>query len=149
MPNKMTGKQEAFARAVATGMSLADAYREAYSTKSMRPGTIRSEACRLMTNPNVAAMVKRLKDAQDAVTVHMVTSDRERVLNRLRQLLEAPEGTPAEAISIKAASLLGQTLGMYQKKVEVDDRRDRTPEEIRRDIESRIASLEAGNTNVH
>ena len=146
---QLTGKQQAFARGVAQGLSLSDAYREAYEVKTMRPASIRVEASKLMQHPEVALMVDRLRAAQDAATVHMVVSDRDRILSRLRTLLEAPEGTPAESISIKAEHLLGQTLGMYQKRVEVDDKRDRTPEEIRREIEERIASLESADVNLH
>jgi len=147
----ITAKQRAFAHAVASGKhdSLSDCYRHVYNCKAMKPSTISREATRLLQNPKVATLVQDLRTAQDAAMVDMVTSDRDRILKRLRQLLDSPEGTPAESISIKAAALLGQSLGMFQKKVEIDDKRVRSPEEISREIESRLAELEQTDRPLH
>lgn len=137
---KLTSKQEAFAREVAKGKSLSEAYRTVYSAEKMRPATIHVESCKLAAHPKVSQMVERLRGEMDRVTVVSVTSDRERILSRLRALLDSPEGTAAENISLKAAHLLGQTLGLYEKRVTMDDRReDRTPEQIRAELEQRIA----------
>jgi hypothetical protein len=94
-------------------------------------------------------MVKRLRDAQDAAMVDMVVSDRDRILKRLRSLLERPDGTPAEAISIKAAHLLGQSIGLYQKRVEVDDKRQLSADELRQQIQERLEDLGIGPDSVH
>lgn len=58
----LTAKQEAFAQAVASGMTQADAYRHAYDAENMGDNPIAVEACRLMADPNVSLRVKQLKD---------------------------------------------------------------------------------------
>ena len=139
MPKKLTDKQQNFARAIAKGHSYADAYREAYDCERMSPRSIQVESWKLAQNPAVTLMVERLRQAIDAGTVASTVGDRERILRRLRVLLDDPQGTQAEQISLKAAHLLGQTLGLYSKRVEVDDRRDRSPDEIRQELEARLA----------
>ena len=151
MAQGLTQKQRDFAHAVVSGQhdSLSDCYRHVYNCQSMKPSTVSREAVRLSQNPKVATLIKDLRDRQSAATVDMVVSDRDRILKRLRQLLERPEGTPAESISIKAASLLGQSLGLYQKRIEVDDKRELTAEELRQQIQERLEDLGIGPDSVH
>lgn len=59
----LTGKQEAFAQAVASGMTQADAYRSAYDAENMGGNSIGVEACRLMADPIISLRVKELKEA--------------------------------------------------------------------------------------
>ena len=59
----LTFKQEAFAQAIADGMTQADAYRTAYDAESMSDNAIYVEASKLIDNPNVTQRVKELKDA--------------------------------------------------------------------------------------
>lgn len=57
----LTVKQEAFAQAVASGKTQADAYRMAYAAGKMADATIWSKASELMANGKVAARVAELK----------------------------------------------------------------------------------------
>lgn len=59
----LTTKQEAFAQAIADGMSQADAYRTAYDAENMADTSVYVEASKLIDNPNVAQRVKELKAA--------------------------------------------------------------------------------------
>lgn len=59
----LTAKQEAFAQAIADGMSQAEAYRTAYDAENMQDSSIYVEASKLIDNPNVAQRVKELKEA--------------------------------------------------------------------------------------
>ena len=112
--SKMTSKQMGFARSVASGMSLSDAYRDNYNTGRMKQGTVRCEASKLMAHPNVTAMVMGLNKRKDVSVIANEVSDRDRVLCKLRDLLENAEGTPAETVMLRAADLLGKTQGMYK-----------------------------------
>lgn len=58
---KLTAKQEAFAQAVASGMTQADAYRSAYSAKNMKNETIHVKASELMANGMVGGRVAELR----------------------------------------------------------------------------------------
>jgi phage terminase small subunit len=58
----LTAKQEKFVQCIIEGMSQADAYRSAYSTKRMTNNAIYREASVLMTNPNISQRVKELRE---------------------------------------------------------------------------------------
>lgn len=58
---KLTAKQEAFAQAVADGMTQADAYRKAYDAGRMKAETIQNKAHILMKDGDVRARVDALK----------------------------------------------------------------------------------------
>jgi hypothetical protein len=58
----LTAKQEAFAQAVASGMTQADAYRASYDCENSADKTIVEEASRVMADRNVSARVQVLKD---------------------------------------------------------------------------------------
>lgn len=57
----LTAKQEAFCQAIVSGMSQADAYRKAYDAVNMKPATVQSKACILMTDGKVRARVDELR----------------------------------------------------------------------------------------
>lgn len=60
----LTAKQEAFAQAIADGMSQADAYRTAFDVKpTTKPETIHKRASELMADGEVAGRVTSLKAA--------------------------------------------------------------------------------------
>ena len=54
----LTPKQLHFARAVVSGCTMSDAYREAYNTSNMKPATINREAHTLMSTPKIATSHK-------------------------------------------------------------------------------------------
>ncbi len=58
---KLTAKQEAFAQAVADGMTQADAYRKAYDAGRMKAETIQQVASRLMADRKVSARAAELR----------------------------------------------------------------------------------------
>ncbi|OIQ22190.1 MAG: hypothetical protein BM557_02100 [Flavobacterium sp. MedPE-SWcel] len=60
--NKLTIKQEAFAQAYIKLGDKSAAYREAYSTKNMKPNTIHVKANELASNGNVAVRIKQLQE---------------------------------------------------------------------------------------
>ena len=60
----LTPKQEAFAQAIADGLSQADAYRKAFDVKpTTKPETIQANASRLMADSKVSATVAELRQA--------------------------------------------------------------------------------------
>ncbi len=116
---------------------MSDAYREAYSTSRMKPATINREAHALMANPKVTARVETLQRAKDRAVVASVVSDRERVLAKLRALLDNPDGTSAEQVMLRAADLLGKSVGLYKDVVETVVQR--TPAEITAELDELMA----------
>ena len=59
----LTAKQEAFAQAVAGGMTQADAYRASYDCENSIDETIYSNSSQLMADTKVAQRVSELKNA--------------------------------------------------------------------------------------
>jgi hypothetical protein len=59
----LTAKQEAFAQAVAGGMTQADAYRSAFSAENMKDSSIHVNASKLMSDAKVTQRVRELKAA--------------------------------------------------------------------------------------
>lgn len=57
----LTSKQEAFAQAIADGMTQADAYRAAFDAQKMKAETIHKRASELMTNGEVTGRVQQLR----------------------------------------------------------------------------------------
>lgn len=59
----LTAKQEAFAQAVASGMTQADAYRSAYDAENCTDKSVIEIASQLMRDLNVSSRVSELKEA--------------------------------------------------------------------------------------
>ena len=79
----LTPKQQHFCRAVVSGCTMSDAYREAYSTSRMKPATINREAHALMAIPKITARVEVLQGAKDRAVVASAVSDKDLVLTEL------------------------------------------------------------------
>ena len=115
----MTGKQRAFARALAMGdehgkpMSISDCYRECYNTENMSDAVIRNEASKLASHRGVTMMVERLRREKERNAQAQAVGDRERVLEALRGWMLTAE--PSDSAKISAAKLLGETQGMFKQ----------------------------------
>ena len=108
----LTPKQRHFCRAVASGCTMSDAYREAYNTINMKPATIHREAHVVMANPKVTARVEWLQRQKDRAVIASSLSDRERVLDKLRYFMD--HAGPGDGTKIRAAELLGKSVGLFK-----------------------------------
>lgn len=138
----LTSKQRHFALALGSGagMTLSDAYREAYQCENMSAAAIRNEASKLAANHDIAIMVERLRAENERAVSASLVSDREKVLERLRQWMDSAE--PTDTNKLKAAQLLGQTVGMFKDVVETNSG-DRDSTSVAAEIERRLAALQA------
>ena len=108
---RLTGKQEAFAREVARGATLADAYRAAYNAKNMGMNPIRTEASRLMAHPAVSLMVSQKREQINRMLLVSAANDRERVLDSLRAIVDGT--VVVSATQLRAFELLGKSAGVF------------------------------------
>jgi len=135
---KLTAKQERFLAEMIRGATQADAYRAAYNAKGMKPSAIYTEAGRVMANPEVS---RRLHAHQDSVERSAASS----ALSRRRFVLEGleREATDAASDSARVAALvaLGKTQGVDLFTDRVEQVADRTPDEVRAELEARLAAL--------
>jgi len=108
----LTAKQKAFCRHVAAGMTLSDAYRASYSADNMSAASVHTESSLLMSNPAVYLRTESLISAKDRALVACSVSDKDRVLQKLRHLLDHATGVPSEHVALRAADLLGKCCGL-------------------------------------
>ena len=140
MANKLTAKQMAFARCMASGtMTQSAAYRETYSAGNMSGAVVRNEASRLMANHDIAIMVERLIGDQERALLASGLSDRDKVLERLRHFIE--HGQADDSMKIRATELLGKSCGLFRDGLEVSAIGTRDAESVASEIERRLGSL--------
>ena len=147
--SKLTPKQHKFAELVAGGDTLTDSYRGAYNATNMKSGSIRTEASKLMANPHITQTVQTLRRRIETAVVSSNLSDRERVLYTLRAVLDATEGGPAVTAQLRAAELLGKSIGLF-KEVQITETDTPSLEEIDAEIMQRIEELSGmSDSEVH
>lgn len=110
----LTPKQEKFVQGIIEGKSQADAYRAAYNTKNMTDKTIREEASRLMSDPNVSAMAKELRNQ---VKVSTIMSAQERMEWLTDLIKNTNEGTTDR---LRAIDIINKMTGEYVTKIDAD-----------------------------
>ena len=142
--SKLTAKMERFAEAVASGEAdnLSAAYRLAYDADGMAPGSIHREACLLAARPKIAQRINALKERYeqqkaDSLAAQSV-SDRERVLTRLRQLIDTAE--PSDSGKLRAIELLGKASGVFTERIEHVS--ERSALDIEQELERRLAEID-------
>ena len=110
----LTPKQEAFVQNIIQGMSQADAYRSAYSSKKMSDNAIYREASLLMSNPKVA---QRLSELREQLAKPSIMSAQER-LEWLTGLIQSKEESTSD--KLRAADIMNKMHGEYVQKVEAE-----------------------------
>ena len=134
----LTGKQEAFAKLVAGGAVLSDAYRECYSADTMKDSTVWSEACRLAQHPKVSA---RIKDIQADMEADRRTIERRREEWVLKRLSEEADQADNASSRIRALELVGKTVGMFTDRIEQAETSERSASEIEKELKARLDRL--------
>jgi len=111
----LTPKQEAFAHAVASGKTQADAYRHAFSATKMKAETVIQSASRLMADRKVAARVAELrKPVADATQMTLAGH-----LQRLADLSASAEKEGKYSAAVSAEIARGKASGLYVESVEL------------------------------
>lgn len=112
----MTPKQEAFAIAVSSGMTQADAYRSAYNVKpTTTPESVLTLASRLMTKVDIRSRVEELKKPIIAAAGLTLESHLARLAHLSKKAEEAENYGPA----VTAETNRGKAAGLYTEKVAV------------------------------
>ena len=138
-PKRLTGKQEAFVKGVVSGLSQTDAYRAAYNVgENCKPATIRNEAWKLASHPDVSLMIEKGLARKREVAQRTGVSRRVLVLERLEA--EAMDSNNSDASRIRALELLGKHERLFTDVVEQQSD-TRTAEQIRFELEQRLRDL--------
>lgn len=136
----LTPKQRKFVQGLASGLSLADAYRQAYDATGMADRSIRVESAKLSQHPIVAQALMRIREQRERQNQILTVSDRDMVLKNLRQWTRG-DGEPPTSAQLRAAELLGKACGLYKDVVET--RTERPAADILGDIERRLNAMQA------
>ena len=136
--DRLTAKQEAFAKQVAKGAVLSDAYRDCYSAEGMRDSTIWSEACKLAQNPKVSTRVKAIQAEMEEDRRTIARRREEFVLKRLAEEAEQAE---TDGARVRALELLGKTVSMFTDRIEQTDTTERSASDIEADLRRRLDRL--------
>jgi len=138
--NNLTPKQQHFCRAIASGCTMSAAYREAYDAENMKPATVNREAHSLIADPKITTRVETLQRAKDRAVVAAGISDRERVLTKLRDLIDTIEGGAVQNTQLRAAELLGKSVGLF-KDVQVQQEPEKSAADIQAELEQLLADV--------
>lgn len=112
----LTPQREAFAVALASGMSQAEAYRQAFpKSANWSPSALHSQASRLAADPKVAARVRAIR----APVVEAAECTLQEHLAHLKHLRDLAEQTGDIKAAIKAEELRGKVSGHYSERVEL------------------------------
>jgi hypothetical protein len=116
----LTHKQERFCELMSQGLSNADAYRGAYDTGTMKPGTIYNEASKLSTRPDIAARIEAIiaeKTRKNSMfTERQKEKNSDRIWRKLWSMVDAEETPPA--VKANLLSLGAKAAGMLVDRVE-------------------------------
>lgn len=137
--NPLTSKMLHFARCVASGMTQADAYREAYNAENMQASTIHEKASRLMAQDKIRARVDALVALRERALIRSAVDTRTKVLQKLEEFMDSAE--PSDSVKLRATELLGKSIGLFRDVLETDANTQRSSEELRAELEERLKVL--------
>lgn len=116
MKAPLTAKQEAFCQAIVSGLSQADAYRQAYNAANMKPATVQKRASELMANGVVAGRVKELRQP----VVEKVQYDLQQAMAEAAEAFGMAKKRENGGAMVAAVQLRAKLNGLLVEKVKVD-----------------------------
>lgn len=113
----LTPKQEAFAQGLAEGLTNAEAYRRAYDTETMQPGTVHNESCKLAAHPKITARLNSILEEKRRRNSMLTEKQSDRVWRNVWRLAEGHEVPPS--VQQAALALAAKMAGMLTDRLEV------------------------------
>lgn len=117
-PGGLTAKQEAFVQGLAAGLSNAEAYRQAYDAKDMKPATIHNESCKLALRPDITARLHEILAEKKSRNSMESVKATDRVWRNVWRLAEGDNVPPS--VQQAALALAAKMAGMLTDKVEIE-----------------------------
>ena len=131
----LTDKQEIFAQEVAHGHNLASAYRIAYDTENMAPQTISKNAQFERKKNHVATRIEEILIEIDANNSTQQETRQQRIIATLEQMMiEAKTDTG----KLRAAELLGKTVGLFGKDGKQAQNSKKTVAELEQELTAKL-----------
>lgn len=145
---QLTPKQLHFCRCVASGLTLSDAYREAYDTKGSQ-ATVNNAGSQLYKQPEIRQRIDQLIAAREQAVIRAAVTDRERVVSFLREMML--QAAPTDAQKIRAAELLGKTAGLFNNDTRGTDNKDNIQDlqhELHKKLQQALLQVEQDKAKV-
>ena len=150
---KPSAKMIKFGHLLATGEhTIVEAYRLSYDASKMSDAVARNESSKLANRRDITMIVEEEKSRLSSLAADREsqkrmadavqhTSDRERVLTRLRTWLDLP---PDSALQLRAAEILAKAVGLNNQVI-VSDQRDSI--NVAAEIEAMLLAANVTNTD--
>ena len=136
LPSGLTATQENFARLVAGGENLTEAYRQSYDAAGMADATVWKKAWETSRLGKVSAMIEAERARQMDTELHDAERARAWALERLK--LEATRAE-TDGSRVRAIELVMRHHGLLTDRLAVQDVTERSAAEIRAALEARLA----------
>ena len=134
---QLTPKQMAFVRAKISGMSNADAYREAYPDDHSSSRVISANAYKLTRHVVISQMLEDAwGETAEALTEDLAATKR----YVLRQLLALSKGAKQEGSRLKALELMGKAAGVFTPSADVEVAAP-TADQLKRELSGHLKLL--------
>ena len=116
----LTEKQDRFSHLVAEGSSYSAAYRAVYDASEMSPPSVWREAHRLSRNEKVASRIAELVSLRQQEADVQARTRAYRVVAHLEEMMTSAKSDTAR---LRAAELLGKSVGLFSesRETKVDD----------------------------
>lgn len=134
----VTAKEDGFAREVANGASLADAYRRSHDANDMQDNTLWAQAIKVNSRDRVRARLATLLDAKTAETLH---DKRHATAWALKRLQAEAEDADTAGARVAAVQTVMRYHALLTDRQEVETSDARTTEELREELASALATL--------
>ena len=122
-------------------MSKIDSYTKAYSANNMKKQTIYEASCRLSKDSKIAARVDHLVSMKEQALTRSAVSLKSKVLAKLEAFMDS--ATTADGNKIRAAELLGKSVGLFKEVIEDNRDLSKTPEQLSALLEEKLLALES------
>jgi hypothetical protein len=137
----LTSKQYRFAIACFSGLSDADAYRQAYECRGMTDAAIYSASAQLSRHPLVRAKLQELRVKLDGQTSLAPGLNREFVLNGIMGLAITAQ---KDSTRLAAYIALGKTVGIdLFREVHVTEKITRTVDDVDKELREHLTRLQS------
>lgn len=139
-PTGLTEKQEKFTQGLAEGLTNTEAYRQAYDTGGMQPGTIHSEACKLAAHPKVNERLEQILNEKRTRNSMFSLKASDRVWRNVWRLAEGENVPPS--VQQAAVALAAKMAGMLTDQVKIENV-SADSKDIERELLERLQRLTA------
>ena len=137
----LTAKQMGFCRDIVfNDMTYIEAYRNNYNVSdNIKSNSLRAMASKLRADVNITLTVNRLLEQKNSLHRMNEVKRSDVLLGKIEKM--ADDVNITDSVRLKALEMLGKNMGLFTDIIKVDDKRDRTSNEIETDLLTKLNSI--------